>query len=129
VWERQVGERISKLRKERNLSRVEFGELIGLSERYIGKIERGNVITVDAIIKICRKMNVSADYIIFGNHDPIAVVTALDGLTHEQAQVVFDIAMSVIKFLNTDTGNNALIQEVLRKHCQKKSNMSSMKMA
>jgi transcriptional regulator with XRE-family HTH domain len=116
MWERQVGERIGQLRRERNLTRAEFGELIGLPERYVGKIERGNSITVDAVIKICGKTGVSADHLIFGSHDPMAAVAALNGLTHEQARVILDIAMNVIKFLSTETGNNALIQEVLRQH-------------
>jgi len=114
MWERQVGERISQLRKERNLTRAEFGELIGLSARYVGKIERGDTITVASIVKICNKTGVSADYIIFGSHDPMATAAALSGLTREQAQATLDIAMNVIKFLSTETGNNALIQEVLR---------------
>lgn len=117
MWERQVGERVSQLRRERNLTRAEFGELIGLPERYVGKIERGeHTITVTAIAKICNKIGVSADYIIFGGCDPIAAVAALNGLTHEQAKVTLDIVMNVIRFLSTETGNNVLIQEVLRQH-------------
>ena len=42
MWEQQVGERIGRIRRERNLSRAEFGKLTGLSEHYIGRIERGN---------------------------------------------------------------------------------------
>lgn len=116
-WKHQLGERVSKLRRERNLTRSELGELIGISERDVGKIERGtHTVTVEVIAKICNKTGVSADYIIFGTVDTITAITALNGLTHEQAQIVLDIAMNVIKFLNTETGNNVLIQEVLRQH-------------
>jgi len=114
MWEQQVGERISQLRRNRNLTRAEFGKLTSLSEQHVGKIERGKTITVESIIKICEKIGVSSDYIIFGSHAPMAAAAALHGLTHEQAQVTLDIAMNVIKFLSTETGNNTLIQEVFR---------------
>ena len=117
MWEQQVGQRVNQLRKERNLTRAEFGQLIGVSERYVGKIERGtHTIPGVLIAKICAKTGVSADYIIFGGRDPLAMVAAINGLTYEQTQVTLDIAMNVIKFLNTETGNNVLIKEVLRQH-------------
>jgi transcriptional regulator with XRE-family HTH domain len=115
MWERQVGERVSRIRKDRNLTRSEFGKLISLPEWHVGKIERGSTISVSSIAKICKKTGVSADYIIFGNRDPMAAVAELNGLTHEQAQITLDIAMNVIKFLSTETGNNVLLQEVLRR--------------
>lgn len=116
MWRKQVGERIRQIRRDHDMTRVEFGTLVSLSARYLGEIERGNTITVPSIVKICEKTGVSADYIIFGSHDPMAVAATLNGLTHEQAQVTLDIAMNVIKFLSTETGNNALIQEVMRRH-------------
>jgi transcriptional regulator with XRE-family HTH domain len=117
MWEHQVGERVCLLRKEHNLTRAEFGALIGVTEHYIGNIERGvHAISGATIARICNKTGVSADYIIFGSQDTMAMITQLHGLTHEQAQVTLDIAMSVIKFLSTEKGNNVLIQEVLRQH-------------
>ena len=114
MWEQQVGERICRLRKERNLTRAEFGELVGMSERYVGKIERGSTITIAAIANICNKIGVSADYLIFGSPDLMSTAAKLSELTREQVQITLDIAVNVIKFLSTETGNNALIQEVMR---------------
>ena len=117
MWGQQVGERVKQLRTERNLTRAEFSELTNISERQIGNIERGtHTITVDVIAQICNRTGVSADYIIFGSVDTVAAISALNGLTHEQTKVVLDIALNVIKFISTDTGNNTLIQEVLRQH-------------
>jgi len=116
MWEQQVGERIVRLRKEQRLSRTEFGKLTGLSGRYIGNIERGSYsITVAAIKKICSVFGVSSDYIIFGSIDQTAAIEALYGISPEQIQVTLEIAMQVAKFLSTKNGNNALIQEVLRR--------------
>ena len=124
MWEQQVGERIRQIRKERNLTRSEFGKLIGLPERYVGKLERGlHSITGAKIATICDKTGVSSDYIIFGSVDAVAAIAELKGLTHEQAKIVLDIAVNVIKFLNTETGNNVLIQEVLRQYNTKNTSI------
>jgi transcriptional regulator with XRE-family HTH domain len=116
-WEQQIGGRISRLRRERNLTKAEFGKRIGASGRYIGNIERGeHTITGAMIAKICSETGASADYVMFGTYDALAAISEINGFTHEQAQLVLDIAMNVIKFLGTSTGNNVLIQEVLRQH-------------
>jgi len=116
MWEQQVGQRISQLRKDRDLSRADLGMMTGVSERYIGNIERGrHSITGATIAKICDVFGVSSDYIIFGNTDnTTAMISALHGLSHEQVQAVLDISMQVIKFLGTENGNDVLIQEALR---------------
>ena len=117
MWEKQVGERVYQLRMERNLNKAEFGELVGLSEQYVEKIEQGkHIISAAAICKICEKVGVSADFIICGIVDPAYMISKFYGLSREQAKVTLDIAMNVIDFLNTPNGNHALLQETLRQH-------------
>lgn len=118
MWEQQVGERIMNLREGRNLTRAQFGDLIGLSAQHVGKIERGSQsITVMTVAKICGATGVSSDYIIFGSINPTAAAEALKGLSSEQIQITLEIAMKVAQFLNTANGNHTLIQEVLcRQH-------------
>jgi len=116
MWERQVGARVYQLRREQKLTRAEFGELIGKSEQYVGKIERGAVIIPgDVVNKLCDKIGVSADFIIRGAVDPLDTAASLKGLSHDQIQVTLDIAAGVIKFLNTTSGNNALLKEAFRR--------------
>ena len=116
MWRKKAGERIGQLRRERKLSRAKFAKLIGVSERHLGRMERGDsAVSVAAVARICDAFSVSADYIIFGCADPMAAASALNGLSREQAQVTLDIAMNVISFLCTENGNNALLQEVYRR--------------
>jgi len=116
LWE-NVGERVSKLRKERNLSKSQFGKMIGISGQYVGRIEKGtNSISVELIVKICNATSVSADYIIFGiigSDQEITAAASLHGLSNEQIQIALDIIKKVADFINTDGGNRALIQEVV----------------
>jgi len=116
LW-KNIGERIEKLRKERNLSKSQFGKIIGISGQYVGMIEKGtNNISVKSIVKLCGATGVSADYILFGIIEPTQDITAtasLHGLSNEQIQIALDIIKKVAQFINTNGGNEALIQEVL----------------
>ena len=109
----QVGERIGKLRRDSNLSRAQFGRMIGLSEQYIGKIERGITgVSGATIAKICDTTGVSADYILFGVVSPAAAAAALSGLSHEQITIGLDLLKRLALLICTENGNNALIQEI-----------------
>ena len=111
-WE-NVGKRVRELRNERNLSQTEFGNMLGISGQYFGKIERGKMnISANLIVKICDITEVSADYILFGIIEPNRIAEALDGLSKEQIQIVLEIIKKVANFIITDGGNEALIQKV-----------------
>jgi len=112
----QIGERVKKIRKDRNLSKTQFGKILGVSGQYVGMVERGTQnLSVDLIVKICHDTGVSADYILFGVIDPAqdpATTAALHGLSHEQIQIALDIIKKVAQFVNVEDGNESLIQEV-----------------
>lgn len=110
----EVGLRVEKLRTDRNLSKAQFGELIGVSGQYVGMIEKGAGISAPSIVSICRALGVSADYILFGNIDPATVTVSLKGLSQEQMGLALDILKRVAQMVNTEDGNEALIQEALR---------------
>ena len=112
MWTK-VGERVGKIRTERNLTRAQFGRMIGLSEQYVGRIERGaQRISGAAIVNICNTTGVSSDYILFGVTDPAVTAAALNGLSREQIGIGFDLLMRLAHLINTKGGNNALTHEV-----------------
>jgi transcriptional regulator with XRE-family HTH domain len=110
----QVGDRVKGLRTERNLSKAQFGEMMGVSGQYVGMIEKGSGLSADVVVNICREFGISADYLLFGNIDPAAATVQLKGLTHEQIDLALDILKRVAHMVKTEDGNEALIQEVLR---------------
>ncbi len=64
---RQLGKRISKIRKDLNMNKEQFAKLIGISGQYLGTVENGvNGLSLEKIITLCKKTNVSADYLLFG---------------------------------------------------------------
>ena len=119
MWKRQVGERVHQLRRERNLTRAEFGELIGKSEQYVGNIERGtHIISAAVVIKICDTTGTTADFILRGMADPMAMVASLSGFSSAQIQVSLEVAGLIIKHLRTENGNNSLLHEAYRRSQQ-----------
>ena len=114
-WE-EARARVGNLRRERRLTRAQFGEMIGVSGQYVGKIERGaHKLSVDLVAKICKTTGVSADYILFGVVDPFAATSVLNDLSPTQMEIGLDILKRMVQMINTKNGNEALIQEVFRR--------------
>lgn len=57
-----VGERIRMIRKEKGINQEELAYLSGLSDTYIGQVERGEKnITVDSLSKIAASLEISLE--------------------------------------------------------------------
>lgn len=59
--------RIRKAREDAGYTREKFAELLNVSVSYLAEVERGRTgVSVKTLIKICKVLGLSADYIIFG---------------------------------------------------------------
>ncbi|MGI6587382.1 MAG: helix-turn-helix domain-containing protein [Peptococcia bacterium] len=68
-----IGQRIREQREIFELSREEFAEIIGLSDYYVGQLERGErQMSLNALVKIAHCLHISLDYLIFGLNTPQA---------------------------------------------------------
>ena len=75
-----IGERISKRRKQLNLTQEQIAEKMDVSIQMISNLERGNkAIKIENLIKISEILGVSTDYILLGRHND----KDLDGLLRE----------------------------------------------
>ncbi|MDS1029260.1 helix-turn-helix domain-containing protein [Bacillota bacterium LX-D] len=62
-----IGQRIRKEREKLRLSREEFAEIIGLSDYYVGQLERGErQMSLPVLVKVTNCLHVSLDYLVFG---------------------------------------------------------------
>ncbi|MFQ9104647.1 MAG: helix-turn-helix domain-containing protein [Oscillospiraceae bacterium] len=60
--------RIRKAREELGYTREKFAEKLDVSVSYLAELERGRTgISVKMLIKICKVLGLSADYVLFGN--------------------------------------------------------------
>jgi len=108
----EIGNRIKTLRTQRNLTQKEFGIIINKSTQYIGRIERGQKISVELISCICQNMNASADYLIFGISDSNENFDFISDFSSEQIELCFDILKKVTVLMRTPKGNTLLLREL-----------------
>jgi len=113
-WE-EVGKRIAELRCDKKLTQAQFGDLLGVSRQYIGRIERGQKSPGDLIPVICKKTGVSADFIYFGTSDPLDNIRLLHDFTPAQLDMALDIIKRLVEMLYSPNGNELLIKGVMRR--------------
>jgi transcriptional regulator with XRE-family HTH domain len=62
-----IGHKIAELRKQKNVSQVDFAKLVGVSREMIGRYERDEVIpSIEVAKKIADALEVSLDYLAGG---------------------------------------------------------------
>jgi transcriptional regulator with XRE-family HTH domain len=114
VW-KEMGERIKDLRDERNMTQEQFGALIGKSAQYIGRIEKGQKVSVELIAAICKETSITMDFLVLGIKNPAVDMAILDGFSPEQIEISLDIIRKVTELIRTPNGNNLLIKELMRR--------------
>ncbi len=66
----QIGNEIKKARERAGLTQEQFGEMVSLGTKNVSDIERGvSGITVSTLKRICEKLPVSSDTILFGKYE------------------------------------------------------------
>lgn len=95
-----MGNRISKRRKELKLTQEQLAESVNLSLQSISCIELGKkAIRPDNLVKLCSTLNVSSDYILTGKK----TAKQLEGISQKLATLKeddFDIVENLIDHFN-----------------------------
>ena len=82
-----LGEKIKKLRKEKNISQTELAEIIGVHQSHIGRYERNESIpTAHIIKKMADVLKVSADYLLSEEEQEITTSLTSDKELLQQFQ-------------------------------------------
>ena len=72
-------ENIKAIRKAKGLSQEELAEKIGRAYKYCQDIERGTCgMSIDTMLSIASCLNISLDYLIYGNNEDTSEFTDLD---------------------------------------------------
>lgn len=102
----EVGQRIKQCRRNKNLTQEKLAEMIGVSPHYIYEIERGlKTMSIQTLSKITIHLNVSADYLLFGNEQSDNTVTSqnapdsLDNLIHDLTVSQRENIAQILSFL------------------------------
>lgn len=63
--------RIRRAREDLGYTREKFAEKLDVSVSYLAELERGRTgISVKMLIKVCKVLGLSADYVLFGSERP-----------------------------------------------------------
>ncbi len=66
-----LGKRIAARRKDLKMTQEQLAESIGLSLQSVSCIELGKKgVRPENLIKICERLDISSDYLLFGKRDP-----------------------------------------------------------
>ena len=102
----EIGRRIWKSRETIGYTRETLAEKANLAASFLGTIELGSgSFTAESLIKICRALNVSADYILFGREeqsDLSSINAMLSGLEPAYIPYVEDMLSSYIRAITAD---------------------------
>ena len=99
-----MGERIKQARKIKRYTQAQISEIIDMSSKNFSQLERGETgISVPTLISLCRALEVSTDYILFGvekNTQHSSISRMLSELNEEQqlyAEKILDIFVQSCK--------------------------------
>ncbi len=66
----EIGKRVKACRKTMGISQEKLAEMINVSSHYIYEIERGmKSMSLETLINLSSALNLSTDYILFGNKE------------------------------------------------------------
>jgi len=92
-----VGQRIREEREKLGLSRGELAEIIGLSDYYIGQLERGErQMSLPVLVNITNCLHVSLDYLIFGKINNNTTYINDSGKVYESHKCYEDMELSYL---------------------------------
>ena len=97
----QIGNKIKAARERAGLTQQEFGELVSLGTKNVSDKERGVAgITVSTLKRICEKLSISSDFILFGDNEKNDVAylsEKLKRLTPEQFKIIETLLNQIFK--------------------------------
>lgn len=98
----QVGKRLRRVRLQKELTREQFAEQVGISPQFLAEIENGKKgMSAETLFKICNRLDLSADYILLGKtssaqlSDPVQA--ALNNFSESYLELTEEIIRAIEK--------------------------------
>lgn len=85
-----IGSRVKWLREKEAMSKVEFGQLFGVSDDVVAKWEKGQRIYSDTVVKICEHFKVSCDWLLLGGETENLIFMNKTGLSDSTIKTLLD---------------------------------------
>ena len=95
----EIGERIRGIRKELNIDREKFSEMIDISDVFLGQIERGErSLSIKTLYKIVDFSASSSDYILFGNKNDNVIYNKISKILNRCSDNELNYIYNIIKY-------------------------------
>lgn len=99
-----LGKRIKLLRAEKNISQEELAKKVGVHTNHLSRYERDLTSpSIDVVIKMAEALDVSIDFLIFGNMKPqlsdrdlVSLFSKIELLTDRQKETVKDFLSAFV---------------------------------
>ena len=117
----EIKDRIKLIRKEKKITQVEFGEIIGVKGNTVTNYETGLRSPTDAVIKsICREFNVSEKWLRTGKGEMFLKTpdTLIEQLQQKYSMDDFETSI-VEEYLNLPADKRAVFKEFIYKLASK----------
>ena len=99
---KEIGKRITEIRTNLGMNKRQFAKFIGITAQYLGTIENGeNCLSVEKVIQLCKKTNISADYLLLGKTTSIDKHTKhiLSNFDNNQINAAFKVIQDLVVFM------------------------------
>lgn len=114
-----LGNKLKKLRKEKNLTQSELSKILGLSENYIAKVESGVRPSMETFRKLADFFQVPIEYLVsereeattaimVRNKEVLEALIEVDKMENEDQRLVLDVVKVIMK-------KNRFQEQVMRK--------------
>ena len=105
VMKEDICKRITIIRNNLGMNKNEFANFLEITPQYLGTIESGdNCLSVEKIILLSQKANISTDYILLGREHVIDENMIKDILSINEDQL--DLCLSIIRSIVTIINSN-----------------------
>ena len=98
----EICKRIKNIRTNMNMNKNEFANLLGITPQYLWSIESGaNCLSVEKIILLSQKANVSTDYILLGKNNIIdeTTIKKLTNINQQQLDNCYVLINDIINLV------------------------------
>ncbi len=99
----EICKRIKIIRTNLNMNKNEFANFLGITPQYLCSIENGeNCLSVEKIILLSQKANVSTDYILLGREDIVneALIKRVKNISQQQLDNCFALIKDIVIFMD-----------------------------
>lgn len=104
-----ICKRIKCIRNSLGMNKNEFASFLEITPQYLGSIENGeNCLSVEKIILLSKKANVSTDYILLGKNDVVNenMIKHIFNINDQQLSYCFSLIRGIIELIQSNENYN-----------------------